>query len=367
VAGLAAWRLRRDSGWGMSGWGMSGWGMSGWGMGASLEVSTDQIPQKMRLEFWRERFSETIGVVPQFPREAEDKFDAAFTLENKGPIIRLRFRSDSHEVTRDQRTIDNRPWNGYVLYRELSPGAWVQSGAEAVTPRGCLAVIDADRPFQTRALRHFEHDSLIVPREFIDPHVRGSKRPRMDILTGVEGIEALAFAYLDALGREWGQVPEAAMGQAADALGRLIGVACGAAAGEHSGAVEAARLAQARQYVERHLTDPDLSAARAAAALRISERTLFALFETSGTSFAAHVRRRRLEECRASLIADPERSVMDIALAWGFGSMPSFYRAFQAAFGASPGDLREEAALRRMQRMRRDRAENETTKRVSPD
>jgi AraC-like DNA-binding protein len=332
-------------------------------VGASLEVSTDQIPQKKRLEFWREHLAEMVGVVPQFSKDAEKSFDAAFTFESKGPIARLRFRSDSHQVVRDRRTIDERPWNGYVLYREVSAAAWLKAGAEAVTRRGCLLVLDADQPFQTWALEHFEHDSLIVPREFIDPHLRGLNRRRLNIVTGLEGVEALAFAYLDALGREWGQMPEAAMGQAADVLGRLIGVACGAASDEHSGAVGAARLAQARQYVERYLTDPSLSAARAAAALRMSERALYELFETSGTSFGTHVRRRRLEECRASLIADPERSVMDIALAWGFGSMPSFYRAFQTAFGASPGDVREEAALHAAPRVRRDRAENETTTR----
>ena len=118
-----------------------------------------------------------------------------------------------------------------------------------------------------------------------------------------------------------------------------------ASADDHGEAVSGGQLAQARRYVDGHLTDPGLSAARAAAALRISERTLYALFETSGTTFAAHVRQRRLEECRAALLANPSRPVMDIAFAWGFGSMPSFYRAFHAAFGVSPSDLREAATL----------------------
>jgi transcriptional regulator GlxA family with amidase domain len=65
----------------------------------------------------------------------------------------------------------------------------------------------------------------------------------------------------------------------------------------------------------------------AAAALSISERTLYETFDPSGTSFAAHVRRRRLEECLAALIADRARPVIDVALACGFGSMPSFYRS----------------------------------------
>ena len=39
-------------------------------------------------------------------------------------------------------------------------------------------------------------------------------------------------------------------------------------------------------------------------------------------------------------MASPTRAVTDIAYAWGFGSLSSFYRAFHAAFGAAPGDCR---------------------------
>lgn len=67
------------------------------------------------------------------------------------------------------------------------------------------------------------------------------------------------------------------------------------------------------------------------------------LFEPTGVSFGRHVLRRRLEECRAALLADHARAVSDIAFAWGFGSLSSFYRAFQAAFGVSPGALRAKA------------------------
>jgi AraC-like DNA-binding protein len=105
-------------------------------------------------------------------------------------------------------------------------------------------------------------------------------------------------------------------------------------------AVRAGRLTDAKRYIDRHLADPDLSPAKVAAALGISVRALHLLFEPTGGSFARTVLRRRLEECRAALLANPTRPVTDIAFAWGFGSLSGFYRAFQAAFGLTPGDLR---------------------------
>ena len=72
----------------------------------------------------------------------------------------------------------------------------------------------------------------------------------------------------------------------------------------------------------------------------MSERALRALFAPTGVSFNAYVRSCRLEECRAALITDPGRQVSEMALAWGFGSLSTFYRAFQSAFGISPSELR---------------------------
>jgi AraC-like DNA-binding protein len=333
-------------------------------MSESVEVSTGQVRAHERVEFWRNRSKTHVGVDIEFPRGAEERFDATRRMENKGPLVRIRLRSDGYVVSRTRRNIDRLPWNSYVLYRELSGCAWLETGMEAVTRRGGLIVVDFDRPFQMRPLKRFEYDTLIIPKAFVDPHMPGSNRPRLNPLNGLDGVESLALALIDTLGREWDRIPEAAIGKTADALGRMVAVACGAAAGEHREAVSTARLADARKYVERHLRDPRLSVARAAAALSISERKLYALFEASGTSFAAHVRQRRLEECRAALIADPTRPVIDVAFAWGFGSMPSFYRAFQAAFGLSPADVREQAragAAHRMRKMRRDLAGNETT------
>jgi AraC-like DNA-binding protein len=100
-----------------------------------------------------------------------------------------------------------------------------------------------------------------------------------------------------------------------------------------------------KRYVTLHLSDPGLTPEKAAAALKISVRHLHRIFEPSGMSFAQYVARRRLEECRAALVRPlGERTIADVAFAWGFNSMPTFYRAFRQAFGAAPGELREWAA-----------------------
>jgi hypothetical protein len=46
-------------------------------------------------------------------------------------------------------------------------------------------------------------------------------------VSGFDGVEALVLALADSLAREWDRIPEAAI-VAADALVRLVAVACGA-------------------------------------------------------------------------------------------------------------------------------------------
>jgi AraC-like DNA-binding protein len=158
---------------------------------------------------------------------------------------------------------------------------------------------------------------LIVPKSMLEPRLPARGRPVAVMLSGRSGVEALAASYFDALTRNWDNIPETAMGAVTDTLARLIGIACGAAAGAPPDAVRASRLVEAKRYIDRHLVDPDLSPASAAAALGISVRAVHLLFEPTGTGFARHVLHRRLEECRAALLRDATRPVTDIAFALG--------------------------------------------------
>jgi AraC-like DNA-binding protein len=104
----------------------------------------------------------------------------------------------------------------------------------------------------------------------------------------------------------------------------------------------AAALERVERYVERHLAEPDLAPERVARAVGLSLRQLHRVFEPTGTSFARHVLERRLAAARAELAnpADAGRTVADIAFAWGFNNLVTFYRAFRRAYGAAPGEVR---------------------------
>lgn len=100
-----------------------------------------------------------------------------------------------------------------------------------------------------------------------------------------------------------------------------------------------------RAFIQRRLSDPELTPRAVAAAHGISLSYLHRLFEDESETVAAFIRRRRLERARFDL-ADPAQAatpVHAIAARWGFARATDFARAFRAAYGIAPSDFRRHA------------------------
>jgi len=306
-----------------------------------LAFSTNDVPERDVFAYWADGVQANTGTRRLPMAGAAGPFRARSLLRRRGPIVHAKSETDPHIITRGPAELAQMGQETYWLYREASAGSWCNyGGRESLAKTGDLILADFNMPFEAKAPSGFRYESWLLPKSLIDPHLPGSARiPRQRTLNR-DGAGALAASYLDTLTREWDSIPERSMAQVADCLARLLGIANGTAAGEYPEEVRTARLEDAKRYINQHLASPDLTPALVAATLRISVRTLHLLFEPVGTSFARYVLIRRLEECRMALVSNPARPVIDIAFAWGFKSLASFYRTFQAAFSLSPGDLR---------------------------
>lgn len=97
-----------------------------------------------------------------------------------------------------------------------------------------------------------------------------------------------------------------------------------------------------KQYLEQHLGEVDLDAARIAAAHHISVRHLYTLLARMDISLGEWLRTRRLEKARLDLAGReaPSATVAAIARRWGFADPTHFSRVFRAAYGMSPREWR---------------------------
>lgn len=105
-----------------------------------------------------------------------------------------------------------------------------------------------------------------------------------------------------------------------------------------------------KAFIGRHLGDPDLTPTTIAAAHHISRSYLHRLFQTEGLTVAAYVRDQRLRNAHRDLTApDPvlrATPIHAIGARWGFPRAAEFSRAFRAAYGMSPSEVRQRAENR---------------------
>ncbi|MBF6169937.1 helix-turn-helix domain-containing protein [Nocardia blacklockiae] len=104
-------------------------------------------------------------------------------------------------------------------------------------------------------------------------------------------------------------------------------------------------LARIRDYVRRHLADPDLDAARIARAHHISVRYLYKLCAQADFSLRQSIIEQRLDQVRRDL-ASPRhqhRPIAAIAQHRGFRDPSHFARRFRIAFGMTPREWRHAA------------------------
>ena len=103
------------------------------------------------------------------------------------------------------------------------------------------------------------------------------------------------------------------------------------------------RLNQAMEHIERHL-DQRIEVADLARIAVTSEYHFRRLFSAlAGMPLSEYVRRRRLTVAGAEVLAG-ERTLLEIAVRYGYASGEAFARAFRAMHGVGPGEARRVGA-----------------------
>ncbi|MGY1636302.1 helix-turn-helix domain-containing protein [Geodermatophilus sp. SYSU D00742] len=98
-------------------------------------------------------------------------------------------------------------------------------------------------------------------------------------------------------------------------------------------------------YARQHLTDPELTPGRIAAAHNVSVRQLYKVCAEAGVSLEQWVIEQRLEAARAELAspAGRRRSIAAVARGCGFSDPSHFARRFRAAYGTTPREWQRSA------------------------
>lgn len=309
--------------------------------GRTSRFSTAQAPLAQRLGLWEE-YNELALFGLRCSTLSERSLLATQTnLEL--PRIRLtHIQGNDHVIERAPENIRRNPVDAVMLCLLLEGNAFFyhDAGCETLVA-GEAVVYDANRPFMYGFSTDMRQVIVEVPRALLrERSVREEYfRPRVLRISGSPAAAHARSTANTVLGAFRNAVPDTA-GMEASVLETFSLIT-----GEPGPAPSRAYLATARDYIRAHLGEPDLSLARVARAVGVSERHLTRIFTEEGTSPARYVLESRLERARG-LLADPANAavpVAEVAAAAGFVSAAHFSRSFRQHFGFSPREAREAA------------------------
>jgi AraC-like DNA-binding protein len=304
----------------------------------SVVVDTGIVPPEERFGHWAEESARVFEPmrVTSLHRHG---FRGRATGHALGPLTVFRVSADASAIHRTPALIAASDPQWLQVSLQLRGRCRVeQDGRSVVVGPGELVTWESSRPYVVDALTPFELLNVYCPEHLLRPHTdrlyaqTATPLPFGGIVRGL--LTEIARGLDDAsLG-----VGDVAVAESLLALVR--GMHARRARGEDSPA--GLLRGQIRSYIAAHLAEDDLGPDAVAHAHFISRSYLDRLFEDEPRTVTETIRDARLERCRRDL-ADPalaHRTILEIAMSWGFRSAAHFSRSFRLHYGMSPRDAR---------------------------
>jgi AraC-like DNA-binding protein len=308
-----------------------------------LNFSISGVPAIEQREVLRENFGRGVLNLDFEPTTEKPRYEFQIRLlpgvvVTKG--LNTSHLASSHDPSRE---------NDDFLFVWGDPGGRIRQRGGEVTSGGSAALLSCADRVEVECHRTLRHRTLRIDRSRLlsvlpnaETALGGSRSTRTEAF-------GILQSYVSLLGRSGDlRSPHLAFA-AATHICDLVALTVGATGDGQEIAsargLRAARLTRVKHWVLGHLDDPAMSVCEAALAERVSPRYVQMLFEAEDMTFSAFVLAERLATAHRRL-GDPVhscRSISELVYDCGFGDLSYFNRAFRAAFGETPSDVRHRA------------------------
>jgi AraC-like DNA-binding protein len=228
----------------------------------------------------------------------------------------------------------------------LGTREYSQRGAIALLAPGDTTIIDSGYPWTSDCFGNCARLYLRLPHWILEQELQQRSLP---ILPRILGKQELGATLSRLAGSLYNQAESMSVDEGAVAIEAYLKLLAACLSRPEAFSTQLDRCAQLRprieSYIEKNLSERNLTPSSIAADAGISVRHLHRLFAAKGWTVVQWIRERRLERCRCDL-ADPrlsDSSVTDIAFRWGFSDSAHFSHCFHNEFGISPRQFRSRA------------------------
>jgi AraC-like DNA-binding protein len=322
------------------------------GGAAVFRFSTNELPERRRLDAWRESIGREL-----LRFEMEPLADAPLSFDMTAQRWSgLRLISVSTSPVRTERTRalladgdDNLcvlliP-NGAGIFTGLGRDVRVGPYEAIVMPRCDVASFVFPATSQILAAH--------VPRVEFAPVLRNPDavlmRPIPAQCEALRLLRHLLPTMMSTTTQPSADLQRASVNYVYDLLRLAMGTTGEMAVAASGRGLRAVRLLAIKGDILAHLHEPDLNIAAVARRHRVSARYVQMLFESENTTFSQFVRNERLARVHR-MLANPAHArspISAIAFDAGFVDLSHFNRAFRSAYGRTPSDVRAAAGGRR--------------------
>lgn len=261
------------------------------------------------------------------------------------------------EAIRNHHHIVDDPCDDFIVSLPLDAQVrFNQSGTKSFFSKGEFTLLSTARPF-TASVSAVGNDvkfSHIIAR-LSGPLLR-QKIPYVDILCGTAieirpGIGNIMHSLINLALDEGDSLTEPQSRHFSNTLIETIADAILSAPKTNlpqlgtKGLAKSRLIERAKCFILANLSNPELNAALIANECKVSVRYLRAAFEPCRHTVNTFIRQARLQQCNKTL-ANPlmiHKSIIDIAMSWGFNDPSYFSRTYRAHFNESPRDTRNNA------------------------
>lgn len=300
--------------------------------------------RSLTLNEWRLAASEAFGPLDiSAPRP--EAFQAVVRTVEAGGVTLFDLTTHSHVVEKRPESISRSAQAFGKLSLQLEGECLVtQDGRSCVLREGDLAFYLTQRPYSLE-YSDTQHSMVVqFPLSFVHMAPEDVEEITATRITHDSGLGRVAVPLFEQLAMNFevldGPHTGSLMRSALDMLVTVLSSELHRPPG-----ASAALYRQATDYIDSHLSDPDLRPRTIADALYVSVRHLHTQFAANGHTVASYIRTQRLEKIRRDL-ADPlcaEDTIQTIGGRYGLPEASHVSRVFRAEFGQSPSKFRQVA------------------------
>jgi AraC family transcriptional activator of tynA and feaB len=301
--------------------------------------NTSGFAPEQQIRVWSDTLTDLCGHFDIDPLEASS-FKGRINYTTISKLTLCQIEASQHRLTHSASATQpgSHPFIK-LLFQTYGISHFEQSGRRIdVMPGDCLAY-DVSWPHTILSPGLTRHEVVIVPKRLLQE--RGFRPAKMSArkLSACSGIGRIAHSIVHAAFDEAAKLsPNDAIGVAASLIDLLLLLLREDETMSDRVGPEAMYV-RAQFFIREHLRDPDLTIEQISAALGCTKRYLHMLFSNKGITIGDYIRHARLQNCRQDLENRAGKSVTDVAMSWGFSSLPQFSRVFRQHFGIVPSAI----------------------------